>query len=244
MNYQRVVLAMLLLAGLTMARPPQIFAQAIQKSLFVSAVDQARAPGPDLRPSDLVVREDNVSREILRIVPADEPMQVAILVDTSESAREFIADIRRALPQLVEALLVADRRNDITIIGVGSRPTILADYTRDRAQLQKGIDLIWPQTDSGSYLLNGLIEVTQGFKKREATRPVIIAITTEGPEFSTRAYDLVRTPLKESGAASYALVVGPSSEDVSDDARNRALVLGQGTHDSGGARESVLATSG
>lgn len=244
MNYQRVVLAMLLLAGLAMARPPGIFAQTLQKSLYVSAVDRARTPVPDLRPSDLLVREDNVSREILKIVPADEPMQVAVLVDTSESAREYIADIRRALPPLVDALLAADRRNDIAIIGVGGRPMILADYTRDRAHLQEGIDFIWPQTDSGSYLLSGLVEVTQGFRKRDATRPVIVAITTEGPEFSALAHELVLTPLKASGAAFYAFVLGPLSDQVGEDARNRALVLSQGTNDSGGARDIVLASSG
>lgn len=244
MNDRRVVLAVLLLAGLATAWSSPLFAQAIPKGLYVSVVDQARAPVPDVQPADLIVREDDVAREILRIAPADEPMLVAVLVDTSEAAREFIADIRRALPQLVDTLLASGRRNDIAIIGVGGRPVVLADYTRDRALLQKGIDLIWPQADSGNYLLSGIIEVTQGITRREATRPVIIAITTEGPEYSARSEDLVLTPLRDSGAAFHAFVLGPLSNDLGPDAHARAIVLGQGTHDTGGDREIVLASSG
>ena len=55
----------------------------------------------------------------------------------------------------------------------------------------KGVDRIFEHAGSGSYLLDGIIEASQGFKKREAQRPVIVAITTEGPEFSYRAYEQV-----------------------------------------------------
>ena len=34
---------------------------------------------------------------------------------------------------------------------------------------------------SGTYLLDGLIETSQGLTKRGSPRPVIVAITTEGP---------------------------------------------------------------
>src|SRR5580765_1048161 len=44
--------------------------QAIEKSMYVTVVNAAGAPVPDLGPPDFVIREDNVSREILRVAPA------------------------------------------------------------------------------------------------------------------------------------------------------------------------------
>src|SRR5947209_2443021 len=69
-----------------------------ERSLYVSVVDQDGAPVPDVTPADLVVKEDNLTREILRVAPAEEPMQVAVLVDTSQAASEHVSHIRQALP--------------------------------------------------------------------------------------------------------------------------------------------------
>ena len=134
--------------------------------------------------------------------------------------------------------------NDVAIIALASRPTILTDYTRDRVRLQKGIDLVWSEVNSGNYLLEGLMEVSQGFKKRGAMRPVIIAITTEGPELSSRDYAQVLTSLHESGAAFYAFVVGPQATDTRDSTQNRAVVLEEGTRTTGGHLEIIQASSG
>ena len=52
------------------------------------------APVADLGPADFIVREDNVAREVLRVAPASEPMQIALLVDNSQAAEPFIRDYR------------------------------------------------------------------------------------------------------------------------------------------------------
>ena len=100
-----------------------------------------RAGRPTSDPSDFIVREDNVAREVLDVGPADDPMQIALLVDNSQAARDDIRDIREALPRVRRR---ADRRapravkNEIALIALGERPTILADYTTDRATLAEG----------------------------------------------------------------------------------------------------------
>ena len=72
--------------------------------MYVSVLNEAGAPVPDLGPTDFVVREDNIAREVLQVAPADEPMQIAVLVDTSQAARDDIAHIRTALPPFVATL--------------------------------------------------------------------------------------------------------------------------------------------
>src|SRR5438309_1816344 len=85
--------------------------------------------------------------------------------------------------------------------------------------------------DAGAPLLQGIIEVCTGFKKREAARPVIVAVTTEGPELSDRYYDLALEPLLASGAAFHAIVLGPPRGGTSDAARDRGMVLDRGTRE-------------
>jgi hypothetical protein len=182
---RRIVQAALLLVALALIGPARPLAQAIQRSMYVSVLDEAGSPVPDLGPSDFIVREDNVAREVLRVAPANAPMQVAVLVDNSEAARDAVPDIRRALPDFVDAMTAAAAtggKNDLSIVTLAERPTIVTDYTADRAQLQKGIGRIFAQSRSASYLLEAIIEVSRGFKKREAQRPVIVAIAVEGPE--------------------------------------------------------------
>ena len=213
--------------------------------MYVSVLNDQGAPVPDLGPSDFVVREDNVAREVLRVEPATDPMQIAVLVDNSAAARDDIVDIRRALHDFINIVMAQSDvtgRNEMAITTLADRPTIVVDYTRNAAELHKGVDRIFSQPGSGTLLLEGIIEICKGIRAREATRPVIVAITTEGVEFSERLHDLVLEPLKGSGAAFHALVLGPLSHGISDAERERGIVLDQGTQLSGGRRDTVLAS--
>jgi VWFA-related protein len=240
---RRILLASVLLLAVASAAAPRLAAQAIQRSIYASVVNDAGAPVPDLGPADFVVREDNVAREVLRVAPADEPMQIAVLVDTSQTARDDISHMRTALPAFVTALTnpnESGRKNSVALIAFGERPTIFTDYTSSPSELQKGINRIWSQQSSGAYLLDAMLEVVQGFKKREATRPVIVAIVAEGPELSYRHYEQVLGPLRDSSAAFYALMIGTPSNDLSDEGRSRNIVLDQGTTSTGGNRFQLL----
>lgn len=230
-----------------MTAPARVGAQANERAMYVSVLDEAGAPVPDLGPSDFVVREDRVEREVLRVAPAAEPMQIEMLVDNSQAAQEYIHDVRAALPAFVDALTAPNeggRRNEIGLVALADRPTILTPSTFDAVQLKKGIGRIFAQDGSGNYLLDGIIEVSKGFKKRGAGRPVIIAITTEGPEYSSQQRDLVLEQLHDTRAAFHVIAVGPLSNDSSDEDRNRSIVLDRGPSSTGGRFEHLFASNG
>ena len=233
-----VVVAALSLAACALAWPGTLVAQAIQRSMYVSVLNDAGAPVPDLGPTDFVIREDNTAREVLKVAPAEEPMQIAVLVDTSQAARDDISHIRTALPPFFATLTAA--RHQVSLIAIGERPTVFTNYTTDAAQLSKGIGRIWSLRDSGAYLLDGIVEVCQGFKKREASRPVIVSITTEGPELSNLHYDQVLDALRASGAAFHAVTLGTPSASQSDEVRARNIVLDEGPRTTGGSRDDLL----
>jgi VWFA-related protein len=233
-----VLLAALAFAACAVAWPGTLVAQALQRAMYVSVLNEAGAPVPDLGPTDFVIREDNIAREVLKVAPADEPMQIAVLVDTSEAARDDIPHIRTALPPFVATLTAGG--NQVALIAIGERPTVFADYSTNPANLKKGIDRLWSIRDTGAYLLDGIIEVCQGFKKREAARPVIVSITTEGQELSNAHHDQVLEPLRASGAAFHAITLGRPSSSLSDEVRERNMVLDEGPKTTGGRREDLL----
>ena len=205
--------------------------------MFVSVLDKSGAPVPDLGPPDFIVREDKVSREVLRVAPADEPMQIALLVDNSAAAEPYIRDYREALPAFIAAMTdPSGPRNQLSLIALAERPTILTEYSGDPAVLQKGVNRLFSMSGSGTYLLDGLIETSRGIMKRGSSRPVIVAITTEGPELSDRVYQQVLEPLRESGAAFHLVVVGRPVNMAYD----RSVVLSTGTRDTGGRYDTIL----
>jgi von Willebrand factor type A domain len=243
MRARHLLAALTVPAAVAILLTSRTIAQAIERSLYVSVVNEAGAPVPDLGESDFVVREDNVAREVLRVAPAEEPMQIAVLVDTSQTARDNISHMRTALPSFVTALTNPNEtgaKNEVAIVAFGERPTIFTDYTTNAAELQKGITRIWASQDSGAYLLDALLEVSKGIRVREARRPVIVAIAIEGPELSYGQYDQVLGPLRDSGAPFYALMIGSPSADFSDQGRSRSIVLDRGPAETGGRRDQLL----
>lgn len=246
MTRPRASLAVLLVAGLwfsTAAAPLGQRSASRERSLYVSVVDQNGAPVPDLGPSDFLVKEDNVTREVLRVVPAIDPMQIALLVDTSAAVTDSVAHIRQALPPFVSDMTkpnAAGQKTEIAVIGIGERPTILSEYSTDPNQIKKGIDRIWAMPGSGMYLLDAIVETAQGLRKRGATRPVMIAIATSGQDYSNRQHDQAIDPLKDTATAFYALMIGTPDTGLSPESRERAIVLDEGPRVTGGTHEQLL----
>lgn len=212
-----------------------------QKALYVSVVDRDGAPVADIAPDDLIVREDGVAREVLRVEPATDPMQVALLVDNSQAATRAVQYLRDAIGPFVDTLTA--KGHAVSFVTLGDRPTLVVNATTDAATLKKkGADRLFAQPGAGMYLLEALIETTRGFEKNEAPRPVIVSVTTEGTEFSNQSYDSVIEALKKSRASYYALVLteGVEARADSDEVRHRNVVLDRGTRETGGHREIVI----
>ena len=206
---------------------------------YVSAYDEhTRAPITGLGPSDFVVREDGIAREVLRVTPATSPMPVTILVDNTQAASNHIADIRRSLATFVKAL---QGLGPVAIVGIADRPTILRDYTTDQQQLQDGVGKVFAMPGAGATLLDAIFETSRGLQKREEDRAAIVIVTTENIEFSPRHYNEVLEALARGGAQLHAVILNtPAGSSLDDPARNRASVFDLGPKNSGGTRSYVL----
>ena len=218
-------------------------AQTLQRGIYASVLGKDGTPVPTMTPGDFVVREDNLAREILRVEPARAAMQIALLVDNSQASSRSIRDIRDATAEFIKGVTGHGMENEVALITVGERPTILVDYTTDQAKLLKGAS-VFTQPNSGAYMLDGIWESARGLKKREALRPVIIGIATNGPEYSNRYRDQVIGAVADAGASLSIIMVGPPPTDIlSSEGRERAYIYSEGTDSTGGRYDNVLAAS-
>jgi hypothetical protein len=216
-------------------------AQAKPKRLFVSVVDAKGLPVKDVDPKDLVVREDGVAREILKIEPATEPMRIALLVDNSEAATSSIQFLRPALSSFASRMTAAG--HSVALVTLGDRPTLEVDATTDLNRLKsRGIDRLFARPGSGMYLLEAITETSKGFIKNETPRPVMVAVVTEGIEFSNTSAETVVKAIRDAGSSFFALVLteGARASNQNEEVRQRNIVLDRGPSENGGRRDIVI----
>jgi len=208
-----------------------------ERTMYVSAVDEKGEPVEGLGPNDFIVREDGTPREVLRVSRAIEPIDIAVLVDDSGASDQLIPRVREALRPFIARMTDG---NQIALIGLADRPTILANYTSNPMLLEKGIGLLWPRTRAGSTLLDGIFEVSRGLQRRETPRAVIVPVITDGGDFANRQYDQVIQEVKRASVAIHAITVGNFNSTDQEELRNRGRMLDEGTRISGGQRVNLL----
>ena len=205
--------------------------------IYVSVVDGKGAAVPGLSLRDFSVREDGNAREVLKVEPATEPLDVMLLVDDSQAATTYIPYLRDGLTRFVDRL---QGKAKIGMVTMGERPTSVVEYTTDVAALKKGIGRMFARPGSGAYLLEAVRDVSRGMQRRDGPRPVIVALTTEGVEFSNLQYERVIEEMRKADVTFHALAIGSPAPAVSDEMRNRGRLLSEGTKETGGRRDQLL----
>ena len=154
------------------ALPVILAAQSKPIDAYVSVVDAKGEPATGLTPADFRVREDGVTREVLKVGPPTEPLTVALLVDDSEAASPRDPDDPRG---------DGDLRQDARREG-GNRPRHLRRSPHHRRSTTRPTrrscwtarTAIFPRTGAGADLLDTLVEVSKGMQKRKPARPTIV----------------------------------------------------------------------
>jgi VWFA-related protein len=212
-----------------------------ERALFVSAVDKDGEPVSGLGPDAFIVREDGVRREVLRVSRATEPIDIALLVDNSTAASDEITFFREALSKFVATMAPG---NNIAVIALADRPTILVDYTSDAKRLSDAVGRLFPMPQSGMTLLDAILETTQGLSRRETPRAVIIPVITDGIEFTNRYSTDAVAALDRVDAALHAVTIGQFAYTEDHGIRERSFLLSNGPGKSGGQQITLLSPHG
>ncbi len=245
--------AIWLLAVMTVGLVGQgtVWAQGEERSMVVSVLDSSGAPVEGLAPTDFVIAEDGTEREVLRVEPATTPMQLAVLVDTSGAAAFATANIREGLEAFVSRL---HEDHEIALVTFGNHPRILVESTGQIDRLRDGIGQLFAFPDTAAYLLDALVETTRGFEQREAPRPVIVAVTSDGIDYSNQSARRALEGLRANQVATHMIVLQNQANaalrasvndggEVADHLYQRDLMLEQGPKETGGQRHDLLVSS-
>lgn len=237
---------------LTVSSHPAAQVQAGTRTVYITAVGDKDAPVGDLAAADFTIKEDGKVREIVSAEIAKTPMQVVLMLDDSGLS---LGSIRQGAGQFVEAL---QGKAEFAIITMGGRNLPLVDFTKDPPTLYAALGKLFARNSPPTYVLDGFLEVAQTFIRRNAARPVIVAVTTEGEELSNSRAEVVLDALQKSGAMLYyiglgapvtqgtrpALAADRPNDSTEYESSKRNTVLGSAPRNSGGRSEQALQGTG
>jgi len=230
--------------ALSLGAAAALFAQreAREKHILVTVVGKDDAPVKDITATEFKVREDGVSREVLRVAPAADPMSVVLIVDDSEISDKAINEIRQGVSTFIKQILGANPQNEITLMTIGDRPTIAVPASSSAATLNRAVERIFARKGSGAYVLQGITDAAKILNKKESVRRLIVAFDIEdGTEFSNDSHESVTTALKNAKATLWTVVLQEHhTAPVTPEARERAIVLTDVAVASGGGSKAVL----
>ncbi|MDP6608419.1 MAG: vWA domain-containing protein [Vicinamibacterales bacterium] len=217
--------------------------QSIEQRMYVSALDALGAPVADLSAGDVTVREDGLAREVLRVESATDPMQIALLVDNSTAMWRYLGDVRDGLAGFIQRVGEAGE-HEIAVVAFGERPVIVADYSTSLVELGRALARIGPRPDGNAPLLDAVYNVSQGLVRREAPRPVVVAVTADSTEYGDRRPPAVLQALADTGATLHGVAVTGAGTVFGGGRRYRDELFAQGTEGVGGQRIELIGGEG
>ena len=218
------------------------------RTVYVTVTDKNGAPVGDLTAADFAVKEGGKPASVLQAAVSTEPLQIALIVDDNGTGL-FRAPLARFVLRM-------DGHAQMSLSTVVGQTMKVVDYTASVDALQQGLATLnaRPGTPDGGQLLEGIAEAAIELRRREARRPVIIALTVGGEEHSTADSDQVLNQLRQSGASLHVFsVVSSALRSTLAVQRPSALlqenlhlqrVLGEGPKQSGGRNIEIVPTPG
>lgn len=130
--------------------------QSSQRQMSLSAVNNEGNSVDNLHSEDLTISEDKAARAILKLErTSNEPLLIAILIDTSASQERTLAGTKLAAQKFVESILRSSK-DRAALVSFSGEATIEQDLTGDLNKLRAAIDRVKFVPPRG-YLLGGVV---------------------------------------------------------------------------------------
>jgi hypothetical protein len=173
-----------LLTALTGAQNPK------QIQVFASILDATGAPAKTVEAGDLRLMENGADAKVTKVEPVNWPVKLQILLDNGIGLGSGnIQQLKNGVKALVDAM---PESLEVTMVSTAPQPRFLARPTTDRAAVQKGLDLLAPDTGAGRFV-ESLNEATQRIERDKTDYfPVIISVATTSGDTNVRESDVER----------------------------------------------------
>ena len=179
-----------LLCLLSLILPVSLSAQTTEKvqkekktliSVPVTVSDREGRYISGLNKEDFTLYQDGVKQNISFFETEDEPVTVALLLDTSASTRDVLDNIKEAAKDFIELL----NPNDQCLIATfDTEVKILSPFTSDQKPLKKSLEKIQTAKSEGTVVFNGIRQITQKFSANSTGRKVIVLLS-DGKDYGS-----------------------------------------------------------
>jgi VWFA-related protein len=171
-------------------------------SVPVSVSDREGRYISGLEKDDFRIYKDGQEQKVTFFATEDEPVSVAILIDTSASTKAVLTDIREAAREFVKLL----NRNDKCMIATfDSEVKVLEPFSQNREMLEKAVENIQTGEQEGTVVFNAVDKLAREHFVRTQGRKVIVLLS-DGKDFgsSVSKRDLF-SQLEESDVMIYSI---------------------------------------
>ncbi|MBC7796330.1 MAG: VWA domain-containing protein [Pyrinomonadaceae bacterium] len=155
-----------------------------------------------LQTKDFKIFQDGIEQKIDFFAASEEPLNVAVLIDTSRSTSEVLDEIKDAAKSFVKLLNTNDKAMIVTF---DYEPHVLSKLTSSKTDLNRAIEAAEIGGQYGTTLNDAVNEVVEKIFKEIKGRKAIILLT-DGKDFgsATESDDLLYS-LQESDTLIYPI---------------------------------------
>jgi hypothetical protein len=218
-----------------------------QIAFFVAATTATGETVTDLKAEEVVFAEGDRRGTVVKLAPVAWPVKVTVLVDNGVGTGPMLSVFRTGLKALFAAL---PRGVEASLLTLAPQPRWVVRPTNDRVQLANAADRLTPD-ESAPRFIEGLIEAAKRVddenRKQVTYFPVIVILSTTGPEGSTtqaRLVDRMANQLTAYPARVHVIMLSTGSTSSTTITGARQVQLGKTIADlTGGRYEAIAAAS-
>lgn len=186
---------------------------------------------PGLKVTDFSLYQDGMKQTISFFGAEEEPLNVALLLDSSRSALDALELIQDAALDFIRLLQPADRA---MVVSFDHTVNALCPLTSDRKRLEKAVNQVDIGEGLGTVMRDAVIEVVEQYFAKVKGRKAIVLLT-DGKDFgSSLSKDELLDRLEESDVMVYSVLY-----ETSFASRGRRRGMGRRGPWGGGRRVGV-----
>jgi hypothetical protein len=176
------------------------------KTVYVAAIDADKKPVAGLTKDSWGVREDGTDRTVVDLKPATDPLDVVLMIDTSQTSQGSIADLRAGLEAFADTLFAGSAPVSMSIMDVANADVMVATNKTTAADAEKVLAKTFADRAGNAGILEGLVDASKALAKAPSARRAIVIVNMDGvPESSTTPGQKVIQAVVASGASLWAV---------------------------------------
>lgn len=166
----------------------------------VTVLDHAGRTVTGLEPTNFAVLDDKDPQVVRYLSSVDEPISLVVVLDASASMASKLQQARKAFTELVNT---SNPQDDFGLIIIGDQPRVALHFDDSATDIQRVADALQP--DGATALWDGMYLGIKELKSSPYQRKAMVVISDGGDNHSRYTESELRSLLKESDVAVYAI---------------------------------------